>query len=452
MANRQYIGARYVPTFADPVEWDNSRSYEALTIVTHLGTSYTSKVPVPAGIAITDTSYWVETGNYNAQVELYRQQVQSLATQQTQQRSEITVLNNLYNDLNAAFHQVDETHADMSYLHGKKILILGDSISASSASSQYQTLQPNWVACLRDKVPEDCVIKNELSNPGRFITGNQGIADQIRHLTAEQLACDILIIFAGVNDYRYSRVLSNGTDNDYSTLKGSLKMIETDIYNKIPNADVFIISPLREFQNSLSPYPEGHKADQPLILYRNLLYAWACNNGFNFIDGFSAPMLNPARSAMIDLYQKDGLHPNATYAPLLCEYIYNKILTHTPVKPGKETVLIELTDGVETGVTATVCRGYADESGMLRIHAELLCELTSGSSKTLLTLSTQLSPGYKVVTLARCSSDSGIVVSPVFIDTDGSVKISAANSGNTAIAIDVEFPIGYLNPSLTPSV
>lgn len=76
MATRQYIGARYVPKFADPIEWDSTRGYEALEIVTHLGTSYTSKKPVPAGTAISNSEYWVSTGNYNAQVELYRQQVE----------------------------------------------------------------------------------------------------------------------------------------------------------------------------------------------------------------------------------------------------------------------------------------------------------------------------------------------------------------------------------------
>ena len=50
MATRQYIGARYVPKFATPTEWNNSLSYEGLTIVTHLGNSFTSKKPVPAGI------------------------------------------------------------------------------------------------------------------------------------------------------------------------------------------------------------------------------------------------------------------------------------------------------------------------------------------------------------------------------------------------------------------
>ena len=55
MANRQYVGARYVPKFADPVEWNGALSYEALTIVTHLGHSFTSKKPVPAGFDIGHT-------------------------------------------------------------------------------------------------------------------------------------------------------------------------------------------------------------------------------------------------------------------------------------------------------------------------------------------------------------------------------------------------------------
>lgn len=78
MGTRQYIGARYVPKFADPIAWDNTRSYEALEIVTNLNTSYTSKKPVPVGIDITNSEYWVATGNYNAQVEQYHQEVVEL--------------------------------------------------------------------------------------------------------------------------------------------------------------------------------------------------------------------------------------------------------------------------------------------------------------------------------------------------------------------------------------
>lgn len=79
MTTRQYIGARYVPKFANPIEHDPSLTYEPLVIVTYQGNSYTSRTFVPAGTPITDDTYWALTGNYNAQVEAYRQDVLSLS-------------------------------------------------------------------------------------------------------------------------------------------------------------------------------------------------------------------------------------------------------------------------------------------------------------------------------------------------------------------------------------
>ena len=77
----QYIGSRYVPIFADPIEWNNHRSYESLTIVTHDGESYTSKCNVGPGIDITNERYWAKTGAYNAQVEQYKNEVKDLSSQ-----------------------------------------------------------------------------------------------------------------------------------------------------------------------------------------------------------------------------------------------------------------------------------------------------------------------------------------------------------------------------------
>lgn len=77
---RQYVGARYVPKFASPTEWKEGASYEALTIVTYNNASYTSKVPVPptVGNPAQNKDYWALTGNYNAQVEEYRQTVEGI--------------------------------------------------------------------------------------------------------------------------------------------------------------------------------------------------------------------------------------------------------------------------------------------------------------------------------------------------------------------------------------
>ena len=74
MGVTQYIGARYVPLFAEPAEWDSTRAYEPLTIVLHNGNSYTSKQAVPIGIDIDNDKFWVLSANYNAQVETYRKE------------------------------------------------------------------------------------------------------------------------------------------------------------------------------------------------------------------------------------------------------------------------------------------------------------------------------------------------------------------------------------------
>lgn len=80
----QYIGARYVPKFADPIEWSKDRDYEQLEIVTTpSGDSYTSRCPVPVGVDISNTRYWAKTSSQSVQVEQYRQEVADLSKQVT---------------------------------------------------------------------------------------------------------------------------------------------------------------------------------------------------------------------------------------------------------------------------------------------------------------------------------------------------------------------------------
>lgn len=80
----QYIGARYVPIFGrkggSTLQWDRYHPYEPLTVVLDKGASYTSRQYVPAGIDITDETYWACTGNYNAQVEQYRKETSAVKT------------------------------------------------------------------------------------------------------------------------------------------------------------------------------------------------------------------------------------------------------------------------------------------------------------------------------------------------------------------------------------
>lgn len=76
MPNNVYIGSRYVPIF-DGI-WNNTKSYEALTIVEYGNNTYTSKKPVPVGTLPTNTSYWALTGNYNGQISNLQSQVDTI--------------------------------------------------------------------------------------------------------------------------------------------------------------------------------------------------------------------------------------------------------------------------------------------------------------------------------------------------------------------------------------
>lgn len=119
----QYVGARYVPLFANPAQWSSEREYEPLTIVLYKGNSFTSMQYVPVGIDITNEEFWAQTGNYNAQIEQYRQEVReytkkvaTLENTQTQQgatienlKSTTEKLGNSVNELNTKVETQGET-------------------------------------------------------------------------------------------------------------------------------------------------------------------------------------------------------------------------------------------------------------------------------------------------------------------------------------------------------
>ena len=66
---RKYVGARYVPVFADPLEWDADLKYEPLTIVTdENGVFYVSKQYVPEGITVDTTEYWIPWADWGDEI------------------------------------------------------------------------------------------------------------------------------------------------------------------------------------------------------------------------------------------------------------------------------------------------------------------------------------------------------------------------------------------------
>lgn len=65
--------------YADPIQWDITTQYTANTVVIDpkTGTAYMSKVPVPSGIALDNTNYWVVIFNF---LKIYSQIMEGIAT------------------------------------------------------------------------------------------------------------------------------------------------------------------------------------------------------------------------------------------------------------------------------------------------------------------------------------------------------------------------------------
>lgn len=69
--------ANVYPTFATPVTWNSQNTYDALKIVLYDGGAYTSKSSVPAGVQISNTDYWIPTGNFYKLLTDYINNLQS---------------------------------------------------------------------------------------------------------------------------------------------------------------------------------------------------------------------------------------------------------------------------------------------------------------------------------------------------------------------------------------
>lgn len=336
---RQYIGARYVPIFADPIEWNNLRSYEGLTIVTYQGTSYTSKKDVPVGIELDNKEYWVATGNYNTQVENYRKEVS----------------------------EIKETLGDVisylsvEYFKGKNITIIGDSISDNT------TYPPNWTVHFTDKINKiGGNVNNIAVNGSSFASWAQ--TNNVKNIPNDS---DIYIIFLGVNDWQGQFPFIDGDVTNYN-----LTSCMTAINNRIAsNADVFYISPIKCFM------PTMQTNLGTLNMYRHVMEVKAINFGWRVISGDNAPLLSGNTKQM---YMADDIHPNSTYAPILAEYIFNAILSRI------STISVGRLDHVR--ITPCTGSGYIDmfidtASGEINIELYLISVVLTEGWTTIIDLS-----------------------------------------------------------------
>lgn len=306
-AGYRYVGARYVPLFADPLEWSSANTYEPLTIVTHEGYSYTSRTHVPTGIDISNTDYWALTGNYNAQIEQYRQEVQKYVDQ-------VNAYNQQFTDINNKLDDLEEKH----YL-----IAFGDSWVNPNGGTYY-----GWVENLAAKLNLN---SKNFGDGGAAIGGGPGTgtAKSVRDQIAKAIdddsfdndKVDHVIIVAGVNDF------SGATLNVKSYIG-----ICIDIYNSLHEA--FPNAHIKHYQDMCLNVIGNSEAN--------------INRCYNFFQNIAKIQSSLAHTGIYSLelykniataagnYNDDHLHPNATgnkvmvgvmYADITGVEVFNNVYT-----------------------------------------------------------------------------------------------------------------------------
>lgn len=281
-----YTGMRYVPVFADPAEWSSANSYEPLEIVIHEGNSYTSKTFVPVGIDISNSAYWALTGNYNAQVEQYRQEVQAFDGRITENANGVAANAEAIEKLQPLQHSREFKGANIIYM------------SDSWGTKNYGVTKP-YMELMGEMLGAN-VYNLSVGSTG-FIAGGQN--NFINRLTAWVAANPAL-----VENIDY--VMVCGSSNDYASTRAEIsKAIDSYIayaLSAFPNAQIVLVP---QFAARNPAYASVNAADDNIWRKVNvsaIVSYW--NNVFprtRMINGTFWAL----RFAPPDVMNSDNVHP-----------------------------------------------------------------------------------------------------------------------------------------------
>lgn len=235
-----YIGARYVPLICG--EWDNTKQYEPLSIVTHQGNSYTSKTYVPVGVDIANETYWVLTGSYNAQFTQLQENVNRNTEAIANITTEIEPIPQIEKDVAALQAEITQVG---SSLKGIKTVFMGDSLSIAGS----KTGGKGWAYYTQLYTQVDATI---YGNGGAGFDAH-GTTTEFEGMNFNEMLLwiesnvpleerekvKLFVCFGGINDAKYA---------DTTPIYEHVKRFSLKVNEIYPNAKAYVI-PLHTFKN-----------------------------------------------------------------------------------------------------------------------------------------------------------------------------------------------------------
>lgn len=329
---REYIGARYVPVFANPAEWDGTRSYEPLTIVLHQGNSFTSTQYVPTGVDIDNTEYWLETGNWNAQIEAYREEVlrfdgrieqnadgikantAAIADEAAARASADTALQQLIESEETARKAADtelanrmndfERMTPLENERGRHAVFIGDSFMAPSTS------YPQKLAYFVSQLLGWTMHNYAVGGTGWYDEGGVGknflhqLEDSVTKITVPADQVSYVVIGGGFNDW------NDPTPLNYNQLYNAALNTVVKAHQLYQNAEIVCIPMM--FRN------------YGVDVHMHELYA-AIVAGIN-ASNTPVKLITNAYMWQLAFKNVDGVHPTTELYKIMAEYVCSWIL------------------------------------------------------------------------------------------------------------------------------
>lgn len=230
MAATQYIGARYVPLFyTNPDDgsnnWKSGVVYDPLTIVSDINQSYTSKIPVPASVGrpSENPTYWILTGNYNAQVSELSTQVSELSNDLTGLSANVTQLAENVEDIEDSMIKAE-----------RRIIVIMDSYGTYNGGGTQ--LSANVYDRLVSYLGWDSSsIDYHAQNGAGFVNGLFQTLIEAADTTNANEVADVYVI-GGWNDE-----LNRTADHTAAGIRSAAATFLTYVQNTFPNASVHVM-------------------------------------------------------------------------------------------------------------------------------------------------------------------------------------------------------------------
>lgn len=420
---RQYVGARYVfkiyenSTNPSSAEWESGVTYEPLTIVTYLNSTYASKKDVPGSVGnpAANPLYWVVTGAYNGQIATLQQQIDTINN---------TDLPNIDSAIQTLTNNLTTLDNKVKNIRNKKYIIIGDSYERvtnfGSIVSEYLGHGASaYISTNVQKSTDGYVYVasrggSGFTNDGGGKSSGNGflnmLTEAFTNMTADEAeSIDTILIAGGVNDSFY-----NVGDSDLALLSTRMADFNTYALEHFPNAQVqlFFLGRVRQLDTHTGLNPKDIRYN----IYRYIDLAGARDWGYITNSEFVCYV----RENFID---SDNLHPKAVEGYVIARYIVEGLINGSVDVTWIDNTFYNISGANGFNGTIPISANVVNGVRTIRINGNFALNVNSGSTATL-----TFGVPYKVATQDGFFASSEIdVFVPLIVWDDTASKFEMMN-------------------------